>query len=325
MNTKNTASQPKGTPQESIGDDANYLTIVLDVSSPEALAYGKKLLQGSWTASSWSHAIWDRNAALARVEYLDSKLRAPADQAASVAVPEGYVVMPARLTAANGAKGLLSGEFSERVRVPCPDCRDEADDFECQTCENFGAIEQAVAITWDTIKSFYEMAVEHLAAPAAQQSLSPAAEVSALRKLCDQLDGMKRRMRHTPGSGQNDSYLFHDDVAAYVQEARKSLAAEGQVSAAAPADLSDEEIILLANRTQGRWDSFGGPKNSMLHFARAIESKIRASEGQAQTSEAAVGEYLTCCDHPDCSKCAGRGGIYRVAAQSADKPTGGGQ
>lgn len=45
-------------------------------------------------------------------------------------------------------------------------------------------------------------------------------------------------------------------------------------------------------------------------------AKIRATEGQAQTS-AAVGEYLTCCDHPDCSKCAGRGGIFRVADSTA--------
>jgi hypothetical protein len=45
----------------------------------------------------------------------------------------------------------------------------------------------------------------------------------ALRKLCDQLDGMKRRMRHTPGTGQNHSYLLAEDVDAYVEEARKSL------------------------------------------------------------------------------------------------------
>lgn len=28
-----------------------------------------------------------------------------------------------------------------------------------------------------------------------------------------------------------------------------------------------------------------------------------------------LGEYRTCCDHPDCTQCAGRGGFYRVAAQ----------
>lgn len=28
-------------------------------------------------------------------------------------------------------------------------------------------------------------------------------------------------------------------------------------------------------------------------------------------------EYRTCCDHPDCTRCAGRGGFYRMAAQQA--------
>ena len=32
------------------------------------------------------------------------------------------LVMPRVLTAENGAKGLLSGEFYEEVEVACPDC-----------------------------------------------------------------------------------------------------------------------------------------------------------------------------------------------------------
>jgi hypothetical protein len=54
---------------------------------------------------------------------------------------------------------------------------------------------------------------------------------AALRKLCDQLEGMKRRMRHTPGTGQNHSYLLHEDVEAYVEEARKVLDAHPAESA----------------------------------------------------------------------------------------------
>lgn len=46
----------------------------------------------------------------------------------------------------------------------------------------------------------------------------------ALRKLCDQLDGMKRRIRHTPGTGQYHSYLLAEDVDAFVGKARETLA-----------------------------------------------------------------------------------------------------
>jgi len=57
----------------------------------------------------------------------------------------------------------------------------------------------------------------------------------ALRKLCDQLDAMKRRMRHTPGTGQNHSYLLHEDVEAYVEEARAALAHQPAQEQAEPA------------------------------------------------------------------------------------------
>lgn len=66
--------------------------------------------------------------------------------------------------------------------------------------------------------------MNQLAAPA------PIAPSDALRKLCDQLDAMKRRMRHTPGTGQNHSYLLHEDVEAYVEEARTALAAPAQTN-----------------------------------------------------------------------------------------------
>ena len=37
-------------------------------------------------------------------------------------VPDSYVMVPMRLTAENGAKGALSGEFSETKFVNCPEC-----------------------------------------------------------------------------------------------------------------------------------------------------------------------------------------------------------
>ena len=51
------------------------------------------------------------------------KLRAAMLQAGnSPVIPDGYVMVPMRLTAENGAKGALSGEFSETQFVNCPEC-----------------------------------------------------------------------------------------------------------------------------------------------------------------------------------------------------------
>ncbi len=63
---------------------------------------------------------------------------------------DGYVMVPMRLTAENGAKGSLSGEFSETKFVNCPEC---FGDDECETCDGSGRIEITVPITWTTIKA----------------------------------------------------------------------------------------------------------------------------------------------------------------------------
>lgn len=103
--------------------------------------------------------------------------------AGQVAVPEGFVLMPRRLTAENGAKGLLSGEFSESCSVVCPSCDGSGEvdyDIDCGECSGEGTVEQRVPVEWDTIKRIYDMAVEHLAAapsaPAVAQQ-APADEV----------------------------------------------------------------------------------------------------------------------------------------------------
>ncbi|HDY7353016.1 TPA: hypothetical protein RRF26_005340, partial [Klebsiella pneumoniae] len=64
--------------------------------------------------------------------------------------PDGYVMVPMRLTAENGAKGALSGEFSETKFVNCPEC---FGDDECETCDGSGRIEITVPVTWTTIKA----------------------------------------------------------------------------------------------------------------------------------------------------------------------------
>jgi hypothetical protein len=69
--------------------------------------------------------------------------------------------MPNALTAENGAKALLIGEFHVETQVPNPDYDPDLDD-EDEEPEFFTA---QIAIPWDTIKAIYAMAVKHLAKP----------------------------------------------------------------------------------------------------------------------------------------------------------------
>lgn len=79
----------------------------------------------------------------------------------SQTIPEGYVMVPMRLTAENGAKGVLSGEFSETKFVNCPEC---FGDDECETCDGSGRIEIKVPVSWTTIKDIWIKGIEHFAA-----------------------------------------------------------------------------------------------------------------------------------------------------------------
>ncbi|HDK6932012.1 TPA: DUF550 domain-containing protein [Klebsiella pneumoniae] len=86
-------------------------------------------------------------------------------------VPDSYVMVPMRLTAENGAKGALSGEFSETKFVNCPEC---FGDDECETCDGSGRIEITVPVTWTTIKEIWAKGVEHFAAAPQSPGSDPA-------------------------------------------------------------------------------------------------------------------------------------------------------
>jgi len=80
---------------------------------------------------------------------------------------ERKVIMPAALTAENGAKALLMGEFYEVIWPTCSTCEGgctNADDTgSCETCGGSGVEKQRVMVGWDTIKDIYAMAVKKLA------------------------------------------------------------------------------------------------------------------------------------------------------------------
>ena len=69
-----------------------------------------------------------------------------------------YIMLPKELTAENGAKYLLSGEFFEIWGSECQ-CHGYSD--ECKDCGGTGIIDEKVPVSWTTIKDIWKMAVKH--------------------------------------------------------------------------------------------------------------------------------------------------------------------
>lgn len=77
---------------------------------------------------------------------------------------EATVNLPRSLTAENGAKGLLIGEFFESIEIPCPECAENEEVSEdCDCCNGYGSVTQKVPVSWDTIKDIYKKIVENMA------------------------------------------------------------------------------------------------------------------------------------------------------------------
>ncbi|CAI1103630.1 Uncharacterised protein [Serratia ficaria] len=72
------------------------------------------------------------------------------------AVPDGFFIMPLTFTAANGAKGALSGEFKVSRTVRCYECGGEG----CDDCADAGEFEEEITVPWSTIKEIYRAAVD---------------------------------------------------------------------------------------------------------------------------------------------------------------------
>ncbi|MGE8461870.1 MAG: hypothetical protein ACN6P0_12440 [Pseudomonas capeferrum] len=101
----------------------------------------------------------------ARYSKIEAVLSVSAEPCAPVMqIPEGYCVMPRRLTAENGAKALLLGEFKLEVTQECPECRELDEPIEgCEICDGEGEYGQCHMIPWDKIKFIYSVAVKGLA------------------------------------------------------------------------------------------------------------------------------------------------------------------
>ena len=86
-------------------------------------------------------------------------------------IAEGWVLVPERLTAENGAKSLLMGEFCVDQTIDCPQCEgsgegEDEDDcvVNCPDCDGTGCITVRHPVPWTTIKDMHVMMVEHFRA-----------------------------------------------------------------------------------------------------------------------------------------------------------------
>lgn len=82
-------------------------------------------------------------------------------------LPQGYALVPCKLTAENGAKSCMIGKFIEQTEISCPEC---SGDDECETCDGSGTIEVTAHVSWKTIKDIWAKGIEHFAAAPAQDS-----------------------------------------------------------------------------------------------------------------------------------------------------------
>ncbi len=80
---------------------------------------------------------------------------------------EELILMPKSLTAENGAKSLLIGEFSETVIMRCEECDGSGVTFYdgceeiCEECTGAGDYSLKVPIEWTTIKDIYAKCAEY--------------------------------------------------------------------------------------------------------------------------------------------------------------------
>ncbi len=94
---------------------------------------------------------------------MDTNKTKKPDKCSSQSSEGGYLTMPRELTAENGAKALLIGEFYQYVELPHPD---HCGCGQCRACLSGDdppyMYTAKIIIDWTTIKDIYKKAVEHL-------------------------------------------------------------------------------------------------------------------------------------------------------------------
>lgn len=120
-------------------------TVVLlrELAADKALTIGQ-----AWNALE--HAANEIEA----LRTLENPIRSAAEPVADSAL------LPRELTAENGAKAALMGEFSETLEVVCPDCGGDDVDFTCPLCADSGLIVERIPVSWDLLKVIHRRVVQ---------------------------------------------------------------------------------------------------------------------------------------------------------------------
>ena len=100
------------------------------------------------------------------------------------------ILMPEALTAENGAKAALIGEFHETFTHEClecegsglgPACRYSEGETRCELCNGTGELVERIPVEWTTIKEIYKRVVALLGK---SQDAAIAEAVEAERERC---------------------------------------------------------------------------------------------------------------------------------------------
>ena len=72
-------------------------------------------------------------------------------------IKDEYILLPRNLTADNGCKDLLRGEFSESIKICCPHCAGSRKiaTQTCIECDGAGEYTLNVPVTWTTMKNIH--------------------------------------------------------------------------------------------------------------------------------------------------------------------------
>lgn len=139
----------------------DLLNIIQAMAQPAPQPHPEPMAWMVGTAFWWTKEEAERDAAATGLPIVGL---GPMSESSKPTMPEGYCLMPRRLTAENGAKALLLGEFKLEVTRECPECLelDEPADG-CEICDGEGEYAQRHTIPWDIIKFIYSEAVKGLA------------------------------------------------------------------------------------------------------------------------------------------------------------------
>jgi len=150
------------------------------LAAPDFEGRSKVFFLGGETVSMTVPSQWLSPGWIAAQHGLDTELAgSSADAGACPSVkqqpsllPAGTVLMPVTLTAENGAKGALIGEFYIKRETSCMSCGcDDEPDDDCEMCNGDGSYVEEIQVPWDVMKDIYAAAVKACAITHGQGAL----------------------------------------------------------------------------------------------------------------------------------------------------------